>query len=244
MLAGAGSYPPLIELSRHSSKGEPFGNHVLYDRVDLAGEGIRRPDVRPRWLPLPDPGIAELDASELGLRHRRLCPLRDHCSLVFGHGGKDMDRETICLRHIDSPKLHPAFHEVRDEGHGTGKPVEFGNEEGCLLPAAKIERLGKLGAIRLPAALDFGKLARELPADPGKIPGNRLALRVQSKAGAPLPIRGNAVIGDEKRGWMRIHWGRVKRQRSQCFCTGYSENLLFQFISQKYTRNQIIENNY
>lgn len=214
MLAGAGSHTSLVELSRHGSKGEPFGDHVLYDRVDLPGEGIRRPDVRPRRLPAIKPGIPELHAPELGLRHRRLCPLGDHDPLVFSHGGEDVDREPGRLRHIDCEELHPAFHEVRNKGHRPGQPVELGDQESCPLPAAEIERPSELGAICPPAALDFGKLARELAADPGKMPGNRLTLRIQSEAGAPLPIRGNTVIGDEKRGWMRIHVGNVKRQRS------------------------------
>jgi len=133
---------------------------------------------------------------------------------VFGHGGEDVDREPGRLRHIDGPELYPTFHEIRDKGHRPGEPVELGDQEGCLLPAAEIERPAKLGAIRPPAALDFGKLARELAADPGEIPGNCLALRVQSKPRAALPIRGNTMVGDEKQGWMRLHGGGVKRQRS------------------------------
>lgn len=198
MLAGAGSHTPLVELSRHCSKGEPFGDHVLNDRIDLAGEDIRRLDVRPRRLPAIKSGVSELYTPELGLRHRRLCSLGDHGPLVFGHGGEDVDREPGRLRHIDGQKLHPTFHEIRNKGHRPGQSVELGDQEGCLFPAAKIERPAKLGAIRSPAALDFGKLARELATDPGEIPGNRLTLCVQSEAGAALPIRGNAVIGNEK----------------------------------------------
>ena len=124
---------------------------------------------------------------------------------MFGYGGEYVDREPGRLRHIDGQELDPAFHEVRDKGHRPGEPVELGDQEGCLLPAAEIERPAELRTIRPPAALDFGKLPREIAADPGEVSGNRLALCVQSKPGATLPIRGNSVIGNEKRGRMRAH---------------------------------------
>lgn len=213
-LSCAGFYSPFIHLSRHRSKRQPSGDHILYDRVYLTGEGIRRRHVRPCSLPAIQAWIAELHAPELGLRHCCLCPLRDHDPFVFGHGGKDMNREPGRLWHIDGQKLNPAFHEIRDEGNRPGEPVELSDQEGCLLPAAEIKRPSELGTISPPAALDFGKLAREFAADPREVLGNCLALRVQSKTGAALPIRGNTVIGNEKRGLVRLHGGNVKRQRS------------------------------
>jgi len=117
---------------------------------------------------------------------------------MFRHGGENMNREPGRLRHIDRPEVHPAFHQVRDERHRPGKPVELGDQQRCLFAAAEIKRPAKLGTIRPLAAFDLGEVARERPADPGKIPGNCLALGVESEAGTALPVGGNAVIGDEK----------------------------------------------
>lgn len=197
-LAGAGFYAPLVQLPRHRSKGHARKGHLLDCRSDLEREGIRRPDVSPCRLRAVESGIAEPDASELCLRHRRAGAFGDHRPLVFGHGGEDVNREPGRFRHIDRPEVHPAFHQVRDERHRAGKPVELGDQQRCLFAAAEIERPAKLGTIRPLAAFDLGEVARERPADPGKIPENCFALGVESEPGAPLSVGRNAVIGDEK----------------------------------------------
>jgi len=117
MLAGTGFNSSLIELPRHRSKREPARIHVLYDRVDLGCKSIRRPHICPRSFPAIQAGISELHAPELGLRHCRRGALGNHGALMLGNGGKDMDREAGCLRHIGGQKVHPTFHEVRYEGH-------------------------------------------------------------------------------------------------------------------------------
>lgn len=108
-----------------------------------------------------------------------------------------MDCEPGGLGHINGQELHTAFHQVRDEGDGSGKPVEFGDEERRFFPAAEIERLLKLWPLRALAALHFEKGAGELTSHPLNVPENCLSLRIQSKTGAALPVGGNAVIGDE-----------------------------------------------
>lgn len=133
---------------------------------------------------------------------------------MFGHSREDVDGESGGFRHIDGAELHPAVHEVRDEGHGSREPVELGDEERRALAPTEIERAGKLRPIRSLAALDLAERASKLPTHPFNVPENGLALRVQSKTGAALAVGGNAVIGDEKRFGMRFHGVGVKRQRS------------------------------
>lgn len=157
---------------------------------------------------------------------------------MLGNGGKDMDREAGCLRHIDGQEVHPAFHEVRYEGHGSGKPVELGDQQDGLFPAAEIERTGKLRPIRALAALHLRELPRERPADPFDVSGDGFALCVQSEAGAPLAIRRDAVIGHEKPLLVRVHREFVKRQRSLwtlyiiCGNGVFAKSVLFYFTCE------------
>lgn len=116
-----------------------------------------------------------------------------------------MDGEPGSLGHIHGQELYPAFHEIRDEGDGSSQPVELGDNEGCPLSAAELERLLKLRAIRPLSALHLNERSGEFAADPLDIAEDRLALGVQSQAGAALSVGRNAVVGDEKRNWMRIH---------------------------------------
>lgn len=108
-----------------------------------------------------------------------------------------MDGKPGGFRHIDGTKFHSAFHEVRDEGHGSGKPIELGDQQGCPLPPAEFKRMRELWAIRPLTTLHLHERAEDRPADPLDVLGNHLTLCIQSETGAALPIRGNAIIGDE-----------------------------------------------
>lgn len=92
--------------------------------------------------------------------------------LVFGHGRQDVEGEAGGVGHIAGPELHPALHEIGNDRHGAGEPVEFGDEEREALAATEFERVGKLRSVGLRAALDLRELRRELPALPAEEVGN------------------------------------------------------------------------
>jgi hypothetical protein len=150
---------------------------------------------------LPNGGQVAPIATQLhatGLRGREgvLGPLRDHLPLVLGDGGKDVDREPVGLGEVDGGELDAALHQVRDERHVAGQPIQFRDDQGRTVEAAEAEGLGELRAVVALAALDLHDFSREAPVAPVEVGAHRLLLGLQAEAAASLLLSRDAVVGD------------------------------------------------
>src|SRR5262245_20606874 len=61
-------------------------------------------------------GAAKLDAAALGGGQGGLGALADHCPLVLGDGGEDVDGEPVGVRVVGGDELDVAVHQRSDEG--------------------------------------------------------------------------------------------------------------------------------
>ena len=71
---------------------------------------------------------------------------------------KNVQGQSVRLRHVHCDELHAAFHKVRDEGDGAGEAVQLGDDQHRPLASAQIERNGELGPVVLPSALHLHEL--------------------------------------------------------------------------------------
>ena len=90
----------------------------------------------------------------------------------------------------------PALHQRGNEGQIARQPVELGNHQLRLLPAAGFQRLRQLRPIAVLAALDLGELRDQLGIAVDEVE-HRRPLRLEAKTAAALPIGRNAVVRDE-----------------------------------------------
>ena len=142
--------------------------------------------------------IAQPGAALAGRLERSLGPLRDGLALMLGKGRQDVDGEPVGLGHVGGDELDAGLHQPGDEVNIAGQPIQLGDDQRCLLPAAQLDGLEQLGPVGVAlAGFDLGKLSQQGSGAPpsSKEPADRLPLFCQSKAALALALGRNAVIG-------------------------------------------------
>ena len=115
---------------------------------------------------------------------------------MFCNGRHDVQHEAIGFGHVGRHELDPAFHQAGNECDRPGQAVELGDHQAGLVLPAQGECGGELGSVVLPAALHLHELAQEPPSiDVG---GDSGPLRFEAEAALPLPVCGNAKVGDDR----------------------------------------------
>jgi hypothetical protein len=137
---------------------------------------------------------SQLDATGLCGCEGGLGPLRNHLAFVLGEGGHDVQNQPAGMGHIDGHKIRRALHQVGDEGDVAGETIQFGDQQGRLVPAARLQGERELRSVVLGAGLDLDELGDDL--SPGALAKgdatgcsargeeliDRFALRVEAKA--------------------------------------------------------------
>jgi hypothetical protein len=67
---------------------------------------------------------------------------------MLRNGGEDVNREPVRLREVHGYEVHPALHQVGDEGDVAGQPIELGDHQRGVVQPAQRERLRELGPVR------------------------------------------------------------------------------------------------
>ena len=104
--------------------------------------------------------------------------------------------QAVRLRHVDSEELDFTVHEARDKRYIASESVETGDKEDSAPPPASLQSGEQLGAVILPAALDFDELGKDM-STATDISGDGFALCVHTEPGNALFVRANAKIGNE-----------------------------------------------
>jgi hypothetical protein len=90
---------------------------------------------------------------------------------------------------------------VKDREHDAGiasQPVEPGDDQRCLLAAARLHGAGKRRPITSLSALHLGIFADQFPPAPIQIVCDGAVLRFQADFGATRPACAGSEIGDEE----------------------------------------------
>ena len=111
----------------------------------------------------------QLDATGLCGGEGCFGPLRDHLAFVFGERGHHMQHEPAGMGHIDGDKVRRALHQVGDEGDVAGETVELGDQQGRLVPAARLQGERELRAVVFAAGLDLKAINLAMPLSAAKI---------------------------------------------------------------------------
>lgn len=177
-----------------ANRAEPLRPQGLDQGLHAPGEfngGIRVP------LALDVPSVLpQLDAAALGRLQGVAGADADLLPLVFGEGGQQVHHELVGVGVVDGLEIHPAFHQVGDEGHIAAQTVKLGDDEQGLLPAALGQGGQKLQALVLAAALDLGVMGGDLVTLPVGEQADRFLLGLQAQAAFALAVGGHAVVGD------------------------------------------------
>jgi len=129
--------------------------------------------------------------------------LADALGFVLREHRHHLQEGAVGLGHIGAHEGHLAVEQRADELDIAGQAVELGHHQGGLLLAGEIQGGLQHGPVAQPLAgarLHLGELADELPAATVEERGDELALGVQAKAGLPLAVGADAVVGDEAPG--------------------------------------------
>lgn len=68
-----------------------------------------------------------------------------------------MDGKVVCLWHIHRLEWNATIHQGTDESEVSGKPIQFGNEQSCLLHFAGMDGNLQFGAGIILPAFHFGE---------------------------------------------------------------------------------------
>ena len=154
---------PLFDHERQNLRGGTAGT-------------VRRRRQSPRLF---NARIPEPCSPALGLGQRRLGPLRYHLPFVLGDGRQDVNGQPVGLGHVTGDEIDAALHQVGDEGHVAGQPIQAGDQQNGAALTALVERSEELRPVRVSAStLDLGKLGGQLAAV--HLAGDGLALRVKA----------------------------------------------------------------
>ena len=126
-----------------------------------------------------------------------LCPLCDHLAFVLCHGRQDVNGELVGVGIIDGDKFNARIHQRCDESEIVGQAIQLGDNQLGPLPLADRQSLLEFGPLVALTALDLGELADQRPSATIQVVVDSLVLRLEAKAGFPLLVSGDSVIGDE-----------------------------------------------
>lgn len=113
---------------------------------------------------------------------------------MFRNGHKNVNRQTVYVRHVHGDEINPRFHEAGNEVDVADKPVKLGNDQRCLTLAAERQRLCKFRPVRKFAGFDFNKLTNHFPFFAVQKIRNVSMLCIQPASRLPLPVSGNTKI--------------------------------------------------
>jgi hypothetical protein len=136
---------------------------------------------------------SELNTTRFGSGECGLRPRGDHAGLVLRDSSQDVNGEPVRLREVHCYKIHPALHRVEDEGDVAGQAIELRDDQGRSVSSTEIESALELGPVIAPAALDLENLSDDATVT-RQVTRDGRALRVETEAATPLPIRRDAQI--------------------------------------------------
>jgi hypothetical protein len=93
--------------------------------------------------------------------------------------------------------LPASLDDAEQEARVARQAVELGDQQRRTLGAAGSEGGGQLRPVRPLAALDLLERGGDLPTGRGDVAGHRLALRLETEAGAALAFGADPAVGDE-----------------------------------------------
>jgi hypothetical protein len=116
---------------------------------------------------------------------------------VLCHGRQDVNGELVGVGIIDGDKFNARIHQRCDESEIVGQAIQLGDNQLGPLPLADRQSLLEFGPLVALTALDLGELADQRPSATIQVVVDSLVLRLEAKAGFPLLVSGDSVIGDE-----------------------------------------------
>src|SRR4051795_8373514 len=105
----------------------------------------------------------ELHPTSFSGGERGLGPGADLLPLMLGERREQVQHELRGMRFIDRDEIDAALHQIRDERHIAGEPVELGYKQGSLLALAGCERGLQLRPVIALPTFDFRELGYERP---------------------------------------------------------------------------------
>ena len=166
------------------------------------------PDNRPHLLGKDVGGLPVLPTQDLFAVFTQLLPApnsslqgifgagADLPALMLGEGGQQMDHQLVGVGIVDGLELHPALHQVGNEGHVAAQAVELGNDERSLLLTALGQGGQQLGAFVFLTALDLGVVGADGVVLPLGEQAHGFLLGVESQTAFALLVGGDPVVGD------------------------------------------------
>ena len=124
--------------------------------------------------------------------------LRDHFALVLRHCRRDVQRQPVRLGKVKRHEIHVSVHEGRDEAAPPGQPVEFGDDQDCVVPPAGGQGGSELRALVLLAALDLAELLGQPAALSSDVGVDRRPMCVDPQASLALALRADADVAHER----------------------------------------------
>ena len=66
---------------------------------------------------------------------------------MFSNGSADVNREPVRLRDVHGHEVHPALHQVGDEGDVPGEAIQLGDNQGGSMEATEPESFLEFGSV-------------------------------------------------------------------------------------------------
>ena len=119
---------------------------------------------------------------------------------MLGDYRQDVNREAVGLREVDGVKLHPGFHQVRDERNVASEPIELGDDQRRTVKVGRALELRPTWADH--CACRFRLPSLPLPAANRRHSGNRgrRFAALPSRARTPLPLCADTVVSHKLAG--------------------------------------------